>query len=267
MKKHVLPIPYSALILLTLIFSCSDEIEQPATTCPEVNSNVDREMSILVDASHDGGGWWFPQSHQTGFSAEQDHQGKPLADYLRDLGYTVTELGRGETITSPLLCQYNKVIRAGKYRTYTASELQAYEEFVNRGATLILISEYLRQYSRDKLAEQLGLNFIGSAKGMVEDFGQHAITENIQPFFYNAGSVILDAQNNDDIEVLGWLPKNTTVDYHNGRITDATTKSEGIAVMGILHHPQSKIFFIGDINCLEAMPQPLVSNLFQWAFE
>jgi hypothetical protein len=31
--------------------------------------------------------------------------------------------------------------------------------------------------------------------------------------------------------------------------------------------PNAKIFFLGEINGIEAVPQPFVSHLVQWAFE
>lgn len=258
----------TALTFSILLFSCTNELEpQPTNSFTDVEENFDQKTAVLIDASHDGGGWWFPQSDNSGFSADQDHQGKALADYLRELGYTVTEVGRGTKITSATLGKYDKVIRAGKFGTYSESELKAYEEYVSKGASLILISEYLRHGARDKLAEQLGITFIGMAKEVVSSYADHPITKNANPMYYNAGSVILDTQSNKNIEVLGWLPENTLIEYQNGRIAENVINPEGVAVMGILHHPQSKIFFIGDINCLESMPQPLVSNLVQWAFE
>ena len=45
---------------------------------------------VLIDASRDGGVWWFPQVAP--FSAEAGHQGKALADHMRGLGYFVEEL-------------------------------------------------------------------------------------------------------------------------------------------------------------------------------
>jgi hypothetical protein len=36
--------------------------------------------------------------------------------------------------------------------------------------------------------------------------------------------------------------------------------------MEILHHSKSKIFFLGEINGIEMVPQPSVSNLVTWAF-
>jgi hypothetical protein len=37
--------------------------------------------------------------------------------------------------------------------------------------------------------------------------------------------------------------------------------------MGTLHHAHAKIFFIGEINGIEGVPQPFVRNLVAWAFE
>jgi len=35
---------------------------------------------VLVDASRDGGVWWFPQWEQGGFDPNLDHQGQKLAE-------------------------------------------------------------------------------------------------------------------------------------------------------------------------------------------
>src|SRR4051812_44800313 len=51
--------------------------------------------SVLVDPTHDGGTWWFPQTADSGWDPLKAHQGRALANYLRGRGYTVRELGRG----------------------------------------------------------------------------------------------------------------------------------------------------------------------------
>ena len=53
-----------------------DEVHQ----CP----GVDAANRVLVDASKDGGVWWFPQGGS--FDPDAYHQGKPLADYSPRLG-------------------------------------------------------------------------------------------------------------------------------------------------------------------------------------
>jgi len=38
-------------------------------------------------------------------------------------------------------------------------------------------------------------------------------------------------------------------------------------VMGILNCPKSKVFFIGDANGLQIIPQPFINNLISWMKE
>ena len=220
---------------------------------------------ILVDASKDAGAWWYPQSPQTGFFPDQPHQGKALADYMRSLGFQVDELPHGAIITDSLLNNYDKVIRASKYFSYTPSELQAYDNFLQRPTSLILISEYLRPGAVDVLAEHLGIQFAGIARGYVNRFADHAITTGATLFYYRVGSVVIDTVSNPNIEFLGWLDSSVYVDLNNNETQDPGEPT-GMPVMGVLHHPTSKIFFIGEINGLETVPQPMVLNLINWAF-
>jgi len=62
---------------------------------------------ILVDATKDGGIWWFPQDGL--FEETEPHQGERLADYMRSRGNIVMELGRDALITSELLGEYAAV--------------------------------------------------------------------------------------------------------------------------------------------------------------
>jgi len=252
-----------------------------STLNPENEEIENDPFKILVDASHDGGVWWYPIANGEFFDPNKPHQGKMLADYLRSLGFEVDELPRGTTVTSTLLNGYDNVIRAGKSGYYSEAELQAYENFLKRETSLVLISEYLRPGNHDQLAERLGIPFIGIAKGCVLKFADHPITTEVNPFYYNAGSVVLDAASNPSIEVLGWLSDETPgsfnsedfcsfsgstfVDLDDDDVRDSNEPTEA-AVMGVLHHPTAKIFFIGEMNCIEQVPQPLIDNLIQWAF-
>ncbi len=220
-------------------------------TDPDLNDfyRSNEPKRILVDASHDGGGWWFPQSPLTGFSSDQPRQGKALADLLKAMGFIVDELPRGILITDSILRRYDKVIRAGKYEPYLPSELVAYDNFLNRKTSLLLISEYLRPTSQiDQLAERIGVQFRGVYYDSVDHFSAHSITAGARPFYYNAGSAVINS-NSPAITVLG-------------RIGGPS----GLPVMGILQHPQAKIFFIGEINGLHTVPQPFTSQLFKWLF-
>jgi hypothetical protein len=238
------------LISATLLFSCSKNI--PDT---QINSNVfantgsgpspNNDRSILVDASKDGGVWWSPQA-QSATDPNSPHQGKPLADYLRGLGYRVDELAPGTTITPSILDRYKYVIRANAFFNYSTAELDAYTSFLNRNTALLLLSDHLQNTVNDRLSHQLGLNFEGAFWGPVTSFEAHEVTNSTNSFPFVAGSVVKRWDANR-IKVLGTL-------------------SNGYGTMGVVNNPNSKIFFIGDTNGIEQMPQPLTSNLIKWLF-
>jgi hypothetical protein len=46
-----------------------------------------------------------------------------------------------------------------------------------------------------------------------------------------------------------------------------TTTQQGYAAMGFLHHSKARVFFIGDTNGIEQVPQPFTNNLVQWLFQ
>ncbi|MGW8267786.1 MAG: hypothetical protein ACWGSQ_15580 [Longimicrobiales bacterium] len=215
----------------------------PATGASDVCPGVDASGRILVDASHDGGVWWFPQGYP--FDPRQDHQGKALADHFRARGYTVDELGRGTVVTDSILRGYDIVIRAGKFGAYQAAELDAYEGYLSCETTFILLGEFLREGETDPVAERLGLHFGGLYRGTVTDFAAHPITEGVAWISYLTGSALLDVD-----------PSRVTV---LGRL-------DGLPVFGILHGYAAKVFFMGDTNTLELVPQPLVANLMAWGF-
>ncbi len=218
------------------------EPKAAALACPGASTG----QHILVDASRDGGVWWYPQG-EAGFDPEAPHQGQRLADYLRSGGYVVDELPRGEVVSDTLLATYAGVIRAGQYGTYTAGELRAYDWFLGCGSTLVLLGEFLHEGGRDKLAESIGIPFRGKVTGVVTTFAAHPITQGADMLPFVAGAVLVEPIGSG-IEVLGWL-------------------DTGEAVMGVLAHPKARIFFLGDTNGLEEVPQPLVDNLIAWGFE
>ena len=199
---------------------------------------------VLVDASHDGGGWWFPQTDP--FSPDSYHQGQALADYLRGKGYVVQELPRGAAITDSLLLASKIVIRATVFGSYTSTELQAYQHFLACPRTLLLLGDYLSDGSQDLLAEMLGVKFTGIVSGYVTTFAAHPITSGVVPLLYNAGATVA-AGYPSTVHILGWL-------------------STGEPVMGVVDHGTANIFFIGDVNGIESVPQPLVDNLINWGF-
>lgn len=220
---------------------------------------------ILVDASHDGGVWWFPQGGGGVFNPDLDHQGTRLAAMLRLKGFEVDELPRGQVIDAKLFSKYDKVIRAGCYGTYSTTELDAYRSLLSRPSSLLLAGEYLRPGMRDPIAEMVGLQLAGSATGNVGKYADHPITTGAVPLRYIAGSVVMNLDNKE-IVPLGWLDMSAYADLNGNGIFD-TGEPLGGAVMGVVKHPKAKIFFIGDINGIEQAPTPLTGNIIAWMFK
>jgi hypothetical protein len=204
--------------------------------------------TILIDASKDGGVWWFPQSGN--FSTDAYHQGKALADYLRNAGFKVEEVVPGKQITWSYLSKFKRVIRFGGFAAYAKAEIDAYDLLLSQGASLLIVQDHLQNFSNDALSSHLGLNFSGSFSGTITQFVQHPVTNSVSSLSYIAGSVIIDPDA-DKISTLGAL---------------SISSSQQVTTMGILKHSRSKIFFIGDGNGLEQLPQPFTDNLVKWLF-
>lgn len=209
--------------------------------------------TILIDASKDGGVWWYPQSAATGFVATNNHQGKKLADYFRSLGFKVDEIGRGTIITNDLLRNYNNIIRAGGFGNYTPDEIAAYETFLSRSSSLLLLQDHLTNFPNDQLSASLGAVFTGVQAGTVTSFESHPITTGVSSFPFMMGSVIRN-------------PDPTKMTILGSIVTTIGGETSNTGVMGVLHHPTSRIFFIGDTNGIETIPQPFTLNLIKWLF-
>jgi hypothetical protein len=238
----------------------------PLTSNPSDSSEHPID-SILVDASKDGGVWWFPQAYPS-FSDSADHQGKALADYLRSLGHHVDELPRGALITDELLSNYSKIIRAAPFFEYSDEELASYKNFMNKHGAILLFQDHLSYDSNDKISKFLGINFKGAIEGTITNFASHEITQNIDSFPFIAGAVVTNTENNPNIIVLGSISKtNYTVlngaDPFNGQVPNIDPPVMGL----VTSFPNTKIFFIGDMNGMESVPQPLTRNIVNWLFK
>jgi len=218
---------------------------------------------ILIDASHDGGGWWFPQYEATGFNPNAWHQGQPFANILRSKGFEVTELGRGFELTEEMFFGHYIVIRVGGFQAYTAKELEVYSNLLKRGMNLVFFTDHKRYDPVDELGDLLGIQFKGIAYGTIKTFAQHAITANLSSLDYIAGSVITNASQNPNMQLLGWLGDQEYADLNFNGVRDGN-EPVGAPVMGVLKYPYSRIFFIGDMNGIEIQPQPFIDNLIQW---
>jgi hypothetical protein len=134
-------------------------------------------IRALVDASKDGGLWWFPQYSGAGFDQNKNHQGKAMADAMRARGWEVMELGRGEVITADKLEGYDIIIRPEPYSCYSASEAIVYRDAVAAGARLFLMGS-AAGYD-DVVANIFGLRFGGRRHISVEKIIPHFLTARI----------------------------------------------------------------------------------------
>ncbi len=273
--RKVLIVRLLPVLCMFILFACGND--EDFSDNGEINidspGNFGEGLKILVDASHGGGGWWFPQEGT--YDPDKYHQGSPLANYFRQAGFTVDELGRGDIINDAVLEDYELIIRTGSYADYKPHELEAYQNVVDDGVCLLMITDHrTNALYGDKLAEMLGLEFDGSvieyksARGVpysdVVRFADHAITEGIELLDrIPAASALMNAEENKNIRVLGWFSEDAYVDLNYNGIRDSDEPT-GMPYMGLLEHPRSRIFFLTDINKFEFMPAPLVENLGRW---
>ena len=221
---------------------------------------------IVIDASHDGGVWWFPQSNATGYDASKPHQGQAFANLLRAKGYEVAELGRDKELTEEMFFGNFIVIRVAGFEPYTSNEITVYKDLINRGMNLAFFTDHKKNDRVDELGDFLGLKFNGVANGVMNKLSSHEITANMNSLNYIAGSVITNADGNPNIQLLGWLRPQDYADLNFNGIQDVDEPTAP-PVMGILNYPKSKVFFIGDTNGLEVQPQPFIDNLIKWMGE
>ena len=239
---------------LTLLAACAANSGRPEAPA--------KPRHILVDASHDGGGWWFPQ--KSDFSASAPHQGKALAEHLRSLGYRVTELPRDTRITPELLAEADLVIRDTGFGPYLPAEIDAYDHWVKTGGRLLLLVEH---HPQDALAEHFGLQFRGIARipgpgphnttTRLGKFAPDPLTQGVDALQYLGGSG-LTAQP-AEAKILGWLSTEDYLDLNDNNVKDPG-EPVGPAALGLLPFGQGRIVFCGDSNLWEGVPKRLIKN-------
>jgi hypothetical protein len=252
------------LTCLVMAIGCSDGTgprEAPLGSAAPATTSA----SILVDASRDGGVWWYPQFGA--FDPDGDHQGKALADYLRSKGYRVDELGRPTPISANLLYRYALVVRAGGFGGYAADEISAYRRYVGAGGRLLLLADHMLFAPPDDLAESFGLVFAGITRGdNVPQFKSgHPITNGRGPLAYGVGSALISIP--DAAQVLGGLDSASYVDLNDNNQQDAGEPSAP-PVFGAMTFGPGRIVFCGDVNLWEwDTSRDLVDSVLAWLLE
>ena len=216
---------------------------------------------VLVDASRDGGVWWFPQVAP--FSGTDVHQGWALADAIRSLGVVVEELPRPFAITATLLHSYDIVIRASGFGTYSQAEISAYKEYVQQGGKLLLLADHMLYAPPDGVALAFGIDFEGITRGdnVLNTFATHSITNGVGPLTYMVGSGIVSQP--ASARIVGRLSRGSYLDLNKNGVRDSTEASAP-AVLGVMPYGAGRIVFCGDVNLWEQIPQPLVTNVVAW---
>jgi hypothetical protein len=220
------------------------------------------QRRILVDATRDGGVWWYPQT--ASFDETAEHQGQVLAEHLRALGHRVTELPRVEgtepSIGADVLADYDIVFRCVGLGEYAASEIAAYRDFVDRGGSLLLLADH---GGPDELALAFGLRFEGINRWVrrMSRFTPHRITRGVGSLPYQAGSGLTAFPS--DARILGRLSFFSFLDRNeNGRRDWGDPCSP--RVLGELRRGFGRVLFCGDANLWLSVPEPLVSNALAW---
>ena len=207
-------------------------------------AHAQRPLRVLIDASKDGGLWWFPQGNT--FDPAQHHQGKPLADFMRSKGWQVVELPRGEVITFEKLRRVDVVVRPPAYFRYSVSEVEAYRDSVIAGTRLLLMGGSVS--GSDPIAEIFGLRFEPRTRfGSVRQWIPHPLTTDIQK---RDLSWIAISEAPTTAVQLAWL-------------NQSETNSQ--PVLGYLTHGDGYVVFVGQsLITLPPFFASLVSSLGQY---
>lgn len=232
------------------------EQEQTTRPGPQQGKAAD-DVSILVDASRDGGGWWFPQSPKTGFDPSKKHQGSKLVAYLRERGWSVEELPRAKDarISDGTLKGQDLVIRAGEWPSpppgepYEAQEVRAYRKYVPSGGRLLLLSDFNRGRCYDQLADAFGIRMEGSygrGLGTVDRIEAHPLTKGVDSITYYAGSSVV--RHPPSARILAYWSE----------------EDGGGAAFGYMPYGEGMVLFMTDGNAIQHVPQPLTDNIFDW---
>jgi hypothetical protein len=220
-----------------------------------------RRVSVLVDASRDGGVWWFPQGSQ--FNPDLDHQGKALADYFRSLDLHVVELPRPTPVSWQLIQGHNLVVRAVACGGYSASEVSAYRRYVEDGGNLLLLDDHKRHCPTDEVGRSLGLRFVGITEGSQRlTFVPDPVTEGLDDgsLAFAAGSGVVQIP--AEAKILAHLDEDSWLDVNGNEIRDSG-EPVAPAVMGRMSIGAGLVIFMGDANLIQGVPQPLTDNVLQ----
>lgn len=200
----------------------------------------DAKPRIVIDASRDGGAWWFPQKEKQQ-DASQAHEGKALADYLKTLTPDVVELPHGEVITDKLK-NAAVVIRFNACdHPYSHEEGVAYKKYVENGGRVLLLYGTPEKGAPDEVAEHLGIR-VGQRveTPFIKKWANHPITTGLKDVPFHCGSVI-SGYPESSIQ-LGMM-------------------ANGQSVFGMATVGEGKLIYLGSVAPMISVSQPFVDNV------
>jgi len=199
-----------------------------------------RKLRVVIDASHDGGAWWFPQGPE--FDPRRPHQGSVLAEYLKRRGWEVVEVPRGAKIANQFRGA-SIVVRMNLFGVYENSEVVAYQRFVRNGGSLLLVEGFVRdrEADNDSVARQFGVRF----EGMVDEPAMHGTFADT--FMRGVGDVAF---------------QNGSIVVKYPRFTQplAYVSNERL-VMGTVRYGRGRIIFLSSVFTMLHVPQPFTMRL------
>jgi hypothetical protein len=194
--------------------------------------------TVLIDATHDGGVWWGPQSLT--FDVSAPHQGLAFEDLLIKKGYLVQVLPRGWAVTLEKLRSFQIIIRANVFEPYSQNEVAAYKQVLQEGKVLILLSDHQTHVHSDGVADMMGVRFTGTITGQISK-QDHPLFDGLQTVEYMAGSAVNSVTT--PITPIAWVGSSPVV---------ATSR-----------FGNSSVLLMGDTNTLE-VSSPFANSVVTW---
>lgn len=200
-----------------------------------------RKLKVVIDASHDGGAWWFPQGPPP-FDSEKWHQGSELAAYFKGRGWEVVEIPRGTRMTDQLRGA-SILVRLNLFGTYTDSEVEAYREFVRKGGSLLLVQAFVRddEKEHDSVARAFGVRFEGKAEADLMQSAD-AYSSDFNNTVYQIGSIV------------ALYPKSTR--------PLAYLEGSDRLVMGMFRFGRGRVVFLSSVYSILHVRQQFTGRLF-----
>lgn len=207
---------------------------------PTSLSAQDTKIKIVVDASRDGGTWWFPQEKKE-FNPSKPHKGKFLADYLRTRCQEMLEIAPGEIVVDQFK-EASLVVRFNSYGPpYQAEEVAAYKNYVEKGGKLLLVYGAPLKGSTDAVADELGIKFGQAAQTpFIKKWANTPLTTGLKDVPFMTGSVI------------SGFPASAT---------QLATMANGQSIFGMATVGTGKIIYLGSFAPLLGVSQPFTERV------